>query len=414
MAEPELERLLAETLNEPGLALPAWTEPVGRVTAAAQRRRHALMASAVAVVVVVVAAVGVTWAAARPSDPTQLHVVATPSPTPSCVRVFADPSSPCLSLRPSSGPAGTHVAFSGSVPARRISLWADQWEHDPFYGLYTDIAPSPEFPDGCELSIPAKGLRIHLDHATGAVTGSFTVGDGGTCKQQPDAGTHRAPPGNYYLFVGSLASVIASFEVTEGAGPPPHRSTVRDGVSYGTLDWADPRHDLHWGVVTFAGQACVDNQPADSPELEILGACTDDSGHAARSAALATDAQIVLLGPAETTTYPQLIDGIRRHGDNGMLVRLVIRHGRITHVTEISLQPRDPAMRLACTDVAAARAADHDWPAVRQALYSAWRHGHTSSNSQFTAALARPGTLYPNDTQTIGEVRDTLTWMCRT
>jgi len=153
-----------------------------------------------------------------------------------CRHWEGDPTTPCLVVTPLNGPVGTHVRFHGTVPHDQINKYNEAWHNQPFYGLTGEFPSSSRFPQGCELILPAKGLRIALDTLSGAVRGSFTVGSRGTCSQDggtPKAGTkYDALPGRYSLFVGSLSTYIANFRVTPGqvSSPaktaPPKKPTV--------------------------------------------------------------------------------------------------------------------------------------------------------------------------------------------
>lgn len=146
--------------------------------------------------------------------------------TSTCRHWEGDPTTPCLVVTPTHGPIGTHVRFHGTIRADLISRYDDLWHNDPLYGLTGEFPASTRFPQGCELILPARGLRIGLDTGTGAVDGSFTVGARGTCSQ--DGGTSRegttyaAMPGRYSLFIGSLSTYIASFHLTAGSAITTH------------------------------------------------------------------------------------------------------------------------------------------------------------------------------------------------
>ena len=138
-----------------------------------------------------------------------------------CRHWQGDPTTPCLVLDPVRGPVGTHVRFHGTIPSDQISRYNDEWHNHPFYGLTGEFPAGPKFPQGCELILPAQGLKIALNTSTGAVRGSFTVGPRGTCSQNGGTAsartTYAAIPGTYSLFVGSLSTYIATFHVTSGA-----------------------------------------------------------------------------------------------------------------------------------------------------------------------------------------------------
>jgi hypothetical protein len=141
--------------------------------------------------------------------------------SPQCKHWQGDPTTPCLVVTPDSGPVGTHVRFHGTIPADQISRYDDEWHNHPFYGLTGEFPASKKFPQGCELILPAQGLKIALDNSSGVVRGSFTVGRRGTCSQNAGTAnartTYPAIPGTFSLFVGSLSTYIATFHVTSGA-----------------------------------------------------------------------------------------------------------------------------------------------------------------------------------------------------
>lgn len=138
-----------------------------------------------------------------------------------CKHWDGDPRTPCLVVTPERGPVGSHVRFHGTIPADQVHRYDDEWHNHPFYGLTGEFPASPRFPQGCELILAARRLKIALDTSTGKVRGSFTVGARGTCSQNagtPDARTtYPAMPGSYSLFVGSLSSYITTFHVTSAA-----------------------------------------------------------------------------------------------------------------------------------------------------------------------------------------------------
>ena len=68
----------------------------------------------------------------------------------------------------------------------------------------------------------------------------------------------------------------------------------------------------------------------------------------------------------------------------------------------------------ACTHVGGAFAAQatRGWKTVLSELEAAWTAGHAASDRQLARLLPSPGSLDPADTQTLGEVTDTLTFAC--
>jgi hypothetical protein len=68
----------------------------------------------------------------------------------------------------------------------------------------------------------------------------------------------------------------------------------------------------------------------------------------------------------------------------------------------------------ACTHVGRAFAAQasRDWKTVLHELDTAWRLGHRAADRQLAYLLPEPGALDLEDTQTLGEQTDTLTFAC--
>jgi hypothetical protein len=73
-----------------------------------------------------------------------------------------------------------------------------------------------------------------------------------------------------------------------------------------------------------------------------------------------------------------------------------------------------PEVVAACTHVRAAFEAQavRDWNKVVATLEAAWRVGHTAADRQLARFLPAPGTVGIDDTQTLGEVTDSLTFAC--
>lgn len=138
--------------------------------------------------------------------------------SPQCTHWEGDPSTPCLVVTPDRGPTGTQVKFHGTISSDQIARYNDEWHNHPFYGLTGEFPASKEFPQGCELILPAQGLKIALSTTTGVVEGAFRVGSRGTCSQNGGTAnadtTYAALPGAYSLFIGSLSTYIATFHVT--------------------------------------------------------------------------------------------------------------------------------------------------------------------------------------------------------
>lgn len=73
-----------------------------------------------------------------------------------------------------------------------------------------------------------------------------------------------------------------------------------------------------------------------------------------------------------------------------------------------------PEVVAACAHVRTAfeQQAQRNWQAVLTALDKAWQAGHQASDRQLADLLPAPGALRLDDTQTLGEVTDTLTFAC--
>lgn len=131
------------------------------------------------------------------------------------VALAADSSTPTLTLTPATGPPGTHVVISGHLTATQLPVWTPMLTASGIFALLTDL-------QGCELVGVTTDETIHVDTATGDVTGSFVVGSTGTCVQSdPDALTHAAPAGEYRLSIGCLACQVGSFTLTKAAATLP-------------------------------------------------------------------------------------------------------------------------------------------------------------------------------------------------
>src|SRR5712692_6366096 len=108
---------------------------------------------------------------------------------------------PTVTLRPDSGPIGTHVQVVGA-------------------GFDPGLASAPvviltlnrEFPDGCGL---VGGVRVVYLRVTkeGRLNGQFVLTAQGDCFQEP--GRHHAvAPGRYEVAIGCMACDVHAFRVT--------------------------------------------------------------------------------------------------------------------------------------------------------------------------------------------------------
>jgi hypothetical protein len=136
---------------------------------------------------------------------------------------------PRLTLRPASGPAGTRVTISGRLDAAQVRTYEANFLRPAYFSLITDVyadcATAPHaYPDdcsagsaklaGCELIVDLPDSAVSLDSTTGRVTGSFTVGGGGTCFQDRPTGQPQPTlPGRYALVIGAHANTVAVFTV---------------------------------------------------------------------------------------------------------------------------------------------------------------------------------------------------------
>lgn len=142
----------------------------------------------------------------------------------------ATSSTPQLTLTPDSGPAGTLVQISGQLTPPQAAE-AGEFEHPGYFNLLTEVtgrcpsgsqcAQDPGNLAGCELIVALVAPAVHVDPTTLQISGSFRVGDSGTCFQdRPDALRHPTLPGFYALSIGCHACQVGFFTVTAGAALP--------------------------------------------------------------------------------------------------------------------------------------------------------------------------------------------------
>lgn len=133
-----------------------------------------------------------------------------------CQRI--DGQSPCLTFQPETARPGTRVTFSGFVDDEDIKQWWDAWKSRSNIGMYRDFPAGGPVGGACELLVSGGNLSaIHLNVATGRVTGSFVVGTSGNCNQ-----TQRSYPtsaGLYYLTAECVACGFAQYRVTASRLP---------------------------------------------------------------------------------------------------------------------------------------------------------------------------------------------------
>jgi hypothetical protein len=138
----------------------------------------------------------------------------------------ADNPNPTFTLTPASGPPGTHVTITGRLSAAQLPVWAPMLSTPDVFLLLADLSancaatldvctPGPASLEGCELLVGVTNEVVHVDEATGIVTGSFVAGADGTCFQSmPDAAPRWAPAGRYALSIGCQACEVATFTLT--------------------------------------------------------------------------------------------------------------------------------------------------------------------------------------------------------
>lgn len=169
-------------------------------------------------------------AGASSSTPAPRSGVSSSATTSSTGSTSASPAQlPRLTLQPASGPAGTYVTISGQLSPEQVRENETYFRHPAYFSLITDVLAScskdpsdcsagPASLAGCELIVNPAHSVISLDAATGRVSGSFTVGDEGTCFQdRPTAHPQATLPGRYDLAIGAHATSWALFTVS---GPP--------------------------------------------------------------------------------------------------------------------------------------------------------------------------------------------------
>lgn len=161
------------------------------------------------------------------SAPVPRSILSAPAATSGTGATSASPLDlPRLTLRPASGPPGTHVSITGHLSPAQVRVYQADFQRPAYFSLITDVfancaknsancSAGPRSLTGCELIVSAINPVVHLDPATGRVSGSFTVGRAGTCFQDHPTGHPRATlRGRYDLAIGPHASSWALFTVT--------------------------------------------------------------------------------------------------------------------------------------------------------------------------------------------------------
>jgi hypothetical protein len=138
---------------------------------------------------------GHAGASPRPARTTHHQATVRSSATPR-------PAGPTVTLRPDSGPIGTHVQVAGSG-----------FDPDLASASVVALTLNREFTDGCGL---VGGVRIVYLHVTkeGRLNGQFVLTAQGDCFQEP--GRHHAvAPGLYQVAIGCMACDVHAFRVTK-------------------------------------------------------------------------------------------------------------------------------------------------------------------------------------------------------
>lgn len=115
-----------------------------------------------------------------------------------------------VTVRPTSGPVGTVVHFSGRFTQDQIRSWGGA---RPTI-VFSTVLSHPD----CALYVTTEDLKVHVNARSGQVRGSFVVGSSGLCR--PSAKTRAVEPELYTLAVGCVSCNVATFEVTRSSGQP--------------------------------------------------------------------------------------------------------------------------------------------------------------------------------------------------
>ena len=119
----------------------------------------------------------------------------------------ADGSSFRLTVR--SGPVGTVVRYSGVLDRETARINSRIATGSIAHGLVGGPAVEPQ---GCPVDVYLLHDHVGLDRKTRRVTGSFVIGNTGSCPQHD--GTFAVRPGKYDFYFGCEACFVASFIVT--------------------------------------------------------------------------------------------------------------------------------------------------------------------------------------------------------
>ena len=133
--------------------------------------------------------------------PVPRSAVSSPATTPSAVSTSAGPVGfPQLTLRPASGPAGTHVTISGQLTPEQVRTYESEIQRPAYFNLITDVfadcakdpydcSAGPASLAGCELIAYLIRPLITLDTTTGqrAAGGGFRA----DLDREPLARDHR-------------------------------------------------------------------------------------------------------------------------------------------------------------------------------------------------------------------------------
>lgn len=129
--------------------------------------------------------------------------------TEQCAQLYED--SPCLVFSPKSASPGSLVTFTGDIDDN-LKQWKRDFGRSSLRGMYGNFLEGGPTGDACELLVGLHGFKADVDTTTGEVSGSFTLGKYGNCKQEER--TYPAYPGTYYLTAGCLSCAFAEYQVT--------------------------------------------------------------------------------------------------------------------------------------------------------------------------------------------------------
>lgn len=154
----------------------------------------------------------------RPRSVLVLLLLTTAMATLGHKAAFAQPASHDRwqwTVTPTAGATGTKVTFTGRLPRELRTDRADQL----LLTLSGDV-PAPGDPE-CYFSVDLLDVQVSLNHQTGATTGSFVVGNSGSCVRPPSGDRHRdVPPGRYSIAFGCPTCIVGEFRVQDASMLP--------------------------------------------------------------------------------------------------------------------------------------------------------------------------------------------------